>query len=81
LRMVRAEGMAALPPSAERVMHSLQGLIDGLQKRDSYTSAVQLHLLALRAILRSADDPGSMRIAEELAAQLERIAAEEDSKG
>jgi CheY-like chemotaxis protein len=78
LRMVRAGGMAALPPSAERVMHSLQGLIDGLQKRDSYTSAVQLHLLALRAILRSADDPGSMRIAEELAAQLERIAAEED---
>lgn len=79
LDQLRSEDLSRLPPSAERVMVSLQRLIVGLARRESHANAIRLHLLAVRAIVRAGQEPGPVRLAEELAAQLERMSADEAS--
>ncbi len=77
LQHLRKTGLETLPASADRVMLSLQTLIGLIEQRDSPIAAVRLHLLVIRAMMRAGQDASSLRLAEELAAQLERVAAEE----
>lgn len=64
----------ALSASATRVVASLQRIAADPAGTVASQDAVRLHLMALRAILRSGDDPRSRQIAEELANQIERLA-------
>lgn len=65
----------ALSASATRVVASLQRIAADPAGTVASQDAVRLHLMALRAILRAADDPRSLQVAEELASQIERLAS------
>ncbi|AWK89906.1 response regulator [Azospirillum thermophilum] len=62
-----------LSTSATRVVASLQRIVADPASAIASQDAVRLHLMALRAILRAADDPAAERTAEELASQIELL--------
>ncbi|MCW2248168.1 CheY-like chemotaxis protein [Azospirillum fermentarium] len=74
LQQLRQAGMASLPPSAERVVVSLQRILTEGGSLSGDLGLMRLHLLALRAMLNARQTPDQTRVAEELAARIEDMA-------
>lgn len=67
---------APLLPSAERVLASLRALPACARPDQSEPALIRLHLLAVRAIIRSLDDPEAAALAEALAARIDVVRQE-----
>lgn len=74
LQQLRQVGMTSLPPSAERVVVSLQRILTEGGSVSGDLGLIRLHLLALRAMLNARQTPDQTRVAEELAARIEQMA-------
>lgn len=69
---------AELSPMADRVLASLYAMLWDTPNSDLVL--MQIHLQALRAILRSGQDPQSAATAQTLAGQIERVSAERERR-
>ncbi|MEI6558934.1 MAG: response regulator [Rhodospirillaceae bacterium] len=73
LTTLRRTGLEDLPPWATRITASLQRMMTDRSLEATDPVVLRLHLLALRAMLRTGLDPGAARTAEDLATQIEML--------
>lgn len=73
LQQLRRSVQQSLPPSAERVVVSLLGILTDGGSITGDPALTRLHLLALRAMLNARHTPEQTRVAEELAARIENL--------